>query len=83
MYILIYTTGFHSVSGVAGPPCQTPPLTDQEENVEEVLLLCDEVDALRREVQRLLCSTQTFGTNDKQRRRAAAVYAPEVLDDML
>jgi len=29
-------------------------MTDKEESLEEVLLLCGEVDALRTEVQRLL-----------------------------
>jgi len=46
-----------------------------------MLPLCREVDASWREVQSLLCSTWTFSTNSKP--SAAAVHAPEVLDDML
>jgi hypothetical protein len=45
-----------------------------------VLLLCGEVDALRTEVQRLLCSTWTFITNSKPSCRC---HAPEVLGDWL
>ena len=41
--------------------------TTESETVEdEVVRLRGEVDALRREVQRLLCSTWTFSTNQQQ-----------------